>query len=216
MLRRMTMTVALVIVGTLSAGVLHAADQTSQAPYTGKQESATEKMERAADAAVEKTKSAAQAASKELSDSWITLKTKLSLFADERVSATDVHVTTRQGVIVLTGKVGSEDARLAAEETAAKIDGAKKVENHVVVVPKTAQKTVDRNDDQIVKDVEGRITKDPSLSKADITVHADRGIVTLTGNAPTLSTNVRASEVAYGVSGVRAVHNELNVEERQG
>src|SRR5512139_2024455 len=164
MLRRMTMTVALVIVGTLSAGVLHAADQTSQAPYTGKQESATEKMERATDGAVDKTKSAAQAASKELSDSWITLKTKLSLFADERVSAKDVHVTTRQGVIVLTGQVGSEDARLAAEETAAKIDGAKKVENHVVVVPKTAQKAVERNDDQIVKDVEGRITKDPSLS----------------------------------------------------
>ena len=216
MLRRMTMAVAFVILGTLSAGVLHAADQTSQTPYTGTPESATEKMERAANTTAEKMKSAGQTASKELSDSWITLKTKLSLFADERVSAKDVHVTTRQGIIVLTGKVGTEESRLAAEETAANIEGAKKVENHVVVVPKTAQKAVDRNDDQIVKDVEGRIAKDPSLRKADITVHADRGIVTLTGNAPTLSTSVRASEVAYGVSGVRAVHNELNVEERQG
>lgn len=216
MLRRMTIAVALVILGTLSAGVLRAADQTSQKPSTEKHESVTEKVERATNTAAEKMKTAAQSASKELSDSWITLKTKLGLFADERVSAKDVHVNTRQGVIVLTGKVGTEDARLAAEETAAKIDGAKKVENHVVVVPKAAQKAIDRKDDQIVKDVEGRLAKDPSLKPADITVHADRGIVTLTGKAPTLRTSVRASEVAYGVSGVRAVHNELTVEKRQG
>jgi hypothetical protein len=145
----MTITVALVILGMLSAGVLRAADQPSQDPYTETQESAAEKMERAANTAADKTKRAVQTASKELSDSWITLKTKLSLFADERVSAKDVHVTTRQGVIVLTGKVGTEEARLAAEETAAKIDGAKKVENHLVVVPKAAQQAVDRQDDLI-------------------------------------------------------------------
>ena len=147
MLRRRTIAVALVILGTLSAGVLRAADQPSQDPYTVRQESATEKMERATDTAAETIQRAAQTASKELSDSWLTLKTKLSLFADERVSGKDVHVTTRQGVIVLTGKVGTKEARLAAEETAAKIDGAKKVENHLVVVPKAAQQAVDRQDD---------------------------------------------------------------------
>ena len=216
MSRRMTIAIALAILGTLSAGALRAADQTSQGPYTEKQETAIENVERAANTAAEKTKSAARAASKELSDSWITLKTKLSLFADERVSGTDVHVTTRQGVIVLTGKVGTEEARLAAEETAATIEGAKKVENHLAVVPTAARKTVDRKDDQIAKDVESRIEKDPSLKKADIDVHADKGMVTLTGKAPTLRTSVRASEVAYRVPGVRAVHNELSVEERHG
>ena len=147
MLGRMTITVGLVILGALSAGALRAADQPSQAPSTEKQESATEKMERAANTAAEKMERAAETALKELSDSWITLKTKLNLFADERVSAKDVHVTTQQGVIVLTGKVGTEDARLAAEETAAKIDGAKKVENHLVVVPKAAHQAVGRQVD---------------------------------------------------------------------
>src|SRR5512134_1958281 len=121
MLRRMTIAVTLVVLGTLSAGVLRAADQPRQAPYTEKQESATEKVERVTNTAAEKMERAAETASKELSDSWITLKTKLSLFADERVSGKDVHVTTRQGVIALTGKVGSEEARQAAEENAAKI-----------------------------------------------------------------------------------------------
>lgn len=144
MLRRMTITAALVSLGALSVGVLRAADQTSQVPFKEKKESAAEKMERAGNTAADKTKRAAQTVSKELSDSWITLKTKLSLFADERVSGKDVHVTTRQGVIVLTGKVGTKEARLAAEENAAKIDGAKKVENHLVVVPIAARQATDR------------------------------------------------------------------------
>jgi len=216
MLRRMTIAVALVILGALPAGVVLAGEKTPQAPSPGKQESAAEKTERAANTAVEKVKGTAQSASKEFSDSWITLKTKLSLFADERVSSLDVHVTTHQRVVVMTGKVGSEEARQAAEEDAAKIEGAKKVENHLVVVSDAERKTVDRKDDRIVKDIEGRLKKDTSLKGADIDVHADNGIVTLTGKAPSLTTSVHASELAYRVSGVRAVHNELSVEERQG
>ena len=216
MLRHTTMALALGILITLPTGVVHAGEKPNQPPYPEKQESAAEKTERAANTAVEKVKGAAQTASKEFSDSWLTLKTKLSLFSDERVSSLDVHVTTHQGVIVLTGKVGTEKARLAAEEDAAKIEGAKKVASHLVVVSDAARKTVDRKDDRIVKEVEGRIKKDPTLKVADIEVHADSGIVTLTGKAPSLTTSVRASEVAYRVSGVRAVHNELSVEERQG
>lgn len=67
------------------------------------------------------------------------------------MNAKAVHVTTWEGVVVLTGHVGTEDARLAAEETAAKIDGVKRVENQVVMVPKAVEKAVDRKDDQIGK-----------------------------------------------------------------
>lgn len=216
MLSRTTIAVAVVVLSTLPAVVGRAAEQPSQYPSTKKQESATEKIERVTNTAAEKAKATAHTASKELSDSWITLKTKLSLFADERVSSRDVHVDTHRGVIVLTGKVGTEEARQAADENAVKIEGAKKVENHLVVVPKAARKTVERKDEQVVQDVEGRIKKDPGLKKAEIEVHADNGIVTLTGKAPSLRTSVRASEVAYGVSGVHAVHNDLAVEKRHG
>jgi osmotically-inducible protein OsmY len=216
MLSRMTIAVAVVILSTLPAVPGGAAEQPSQDPSTKKQESVTEKIERATNSAAEKAKGTAKTAAKELNDSWITLKTKLSLFADERVSSKDVHVTTHQGVIVLEGTVGTEEARQAADENAAKIDGAEKVENHLVVVPKAARKAIDRKDEQVVQDVEGRIKKDPGLKKAEIEVHANNGIVTLTGTAPSLRASVRASEVAYRVSGVHAVRNELAVQERQG
>jgi osmotically-inducible protein OsmY len=50
----------------------------------------------------------------EVTDSWLTLKTKLALLADERVSSNDVSVKTVKGVITLHGKVAS-----AAEQQAA-------------------------------------------------------------------------------------------------
>jgi hyperosmotically inducible protein len=155
---------------------------------------------------------AAKTATLELNDSWITLKTKLALLADERVGSWEVSVTTRQGVITLGGKVGSEEARQAAEEIALKIKGAQKVRNQVMVVPQAVRAAVDRKDDQIVRDVERRIKGEPGLKQADIEIRSDNGIVTLTGRVPSLPTSVRASEVAYQVPGVRAVRNELTLE----
>ena len=199
MLRRTMLVLTIVVLGLVPA-VTRAADQ-----------SVTDKMKDTATTATEKAKDTATSAGKELSDSWITLKTKIALLADEKVSSTDVHVTTKAGVITLRGKVATEEARQAAEVDALKIEGAKKVVNYLVVVPKAAQKVVEWIDDQVVKDVENRLKKDPSLKKASIDVHSDNGIVTLMGDVPSLETSLRASENARQVAGVRAVRNELNV-----
>lgn len=126
-----------------------------------------------------------------------------------------MHVTTKGGVITLRGKVATDEAKQAAEADAMKIEGAKKVVNHLVVVPKAEQKAVEREDDQIVKDVEHRLWMDPSLKKAGIHVRSDDGIITLTGDVPSLELSVRASEKARQVAGVRAVHNELTVQKQK-
>jgi hyperosmotically inducible periplasmic protein len=203
MLRRTMLAVTIVVLGVVPA-VTRAADQ-----------SATDKVKDTATSATDKAKDIATSAGKELSDSWITLKTKIALLADEKVSSTDVHVTTKAGVITLRGKVATEEARQAAEVDALKIEGAKKVVNYLVVVPKAAQKMVERKDDQIVKDVDNRLKKDSSLKKASIDVHSDNGIITLTGDVPSLETSLRASENARQVAGVRAVRNELTVENEE-
>lgn len=145
----------------------------------------------------------------EVTDSWLTLKTKLALLGDERVSSNDVSVKTVKGVITLHGKVASAAEQHAAEEIALSIEGQKKVVNQLTVVPTAQRKMVDRQDDQIVTDVKKAIKNDTRLKKADIDVRAEKGIVTLTGKAPSLETSVRASETARRVSGVRAVRNEL-------
>jgi osmotically-inducible protein OsmY len=150
----------------------------------------------------------------EVTDSWLTFKTKLALLADERISSNEVSVKTVKGVITLHGKVASAEEQKAAEEIALKIEGQKKVVNQLTVVPALERKRVDRQDDQLVTDVKQALTKDAALQKTDIAVRAEKGIVTLTGKAPSLATSVRASEVARRVSGVRAVRNELAITAR--
>jgi hyperosmotically inducible protein len=198
MLRRTT--IAVMIVGL---GVVPVAARAADAPVPSKAESAKKAV-----------KDAANTAATETSDSWITMKTKLALLADERVSSGDVSVKTEKGVITLRGKVESEQARQAADEIALKIEGQKKVINHLTVVPKPDRKAVDRQDDQIVKEVKRGIKNDARLKKANIDVRADKGIVTLTGKALSLETSVRASEVARRVPGVRAVRNEMTLERK--
>lgn len=43
-------------------------------------------------------------------------------------------------------------------------------------------------------------------------VRTDAGVVTLTGQVPTISASAKASEMARGVPGVRSVKNELTFE----
>lgn len=204
MLRRMMLTLTIIALGLMPA-VARAADQSATLGYKTNQ-LATDNQ-----SAIDKMKETANKAGKELGDSWITLKTKLALLADEKVSGTDVGVTTKGGMITLRGKVATDEAKQAAEADAMKIDGVKKVVNHLVVMPKAEQKVVERKDDQIVKDVEDRLKKDQSLKKASIDVRSGKGIVTLTGDVPSLEMSLRASEKARQVAGVRAVHNELIV-----
>lgn len=192
MIRRLVMLIAAVALLGLGPSVGDAADRT----------------------VTEKTQDNAKSASNAVSDSWITMKTKLSLMADERVSASDVNVTTKQGVVTLSGKVPTGEAKQAAEANAKQIDGAKQVINKLSVVAPSAQKATERKDDQITEDIESRLKKEKSLSSTNIDVKTNNGIVTLTGDAPSLQASVRASEIAHKVSGVRAVQNDLNVKEK--
>ena len=159
------------------------------------------------DKAVDKTKSVTQDAKVAVTDSWVTSKTKIALFADDRVKGSEVKVETKDGVVHLRGKVDSAEAKAAADSIAKGIDGVKSVKNDLQVVSPGARKAVDAKDSDIAKAVESRVKRESDLKKVD--VRADSGVVTLTGEVPTITASAKASEVARGVNGVRSVKNEL-------
>ena len=172
-------------------------------PFTAQAEqSTTDKM-------MDKTKGATEEAKTAVSDSWITSKTKIALFSDERVKGTQVSVDTKNGVVHLRGKVDSQEAKSAAAEIAKGIDGAKSVKNDLQVVAPTSRKAVDASDKDIAKTVETRMHKDSHLKKVDVRV--DGGVVTLTGEVASIGQSARASEMARGVAGVKSLKNELTV-----
>jgi hyperosmotically inducible protein len=166
------------------------------------QQSTTDKM-------MDKTKTTTEEAKTAVSDSWITSKTKIALYSDERVKGTQVSVDTKNGVVHLRGKVDSDESKAAAAEVAKGIEGAKSVKNDLQVVAPTARKAVDASDKDISKTVETRLHKDANLKKVD--VRSDGGVVTLTGEVTSITNSARASEMARGVAGVKAVKNELTV-----
>ena len=160
-----------------------------------------------ADKAKEQAQTTTQEAKTMVTDSWVTSKTKISLFADERVKGTQVSVDTTKGVVHLRGKVDSAEAKSAAGEIAEGVEGVKSVKNDLQVVAPMARKVVDANDKDIAKTVEGRLSRDAQLKKVD--VRTDSGVVTLTGEVPSIMASAKASEVARSVPGVKSVKNEL-------
>jgi hyperosmotically inducible protein len=157
----------------------------------------------------DKAKSTTEEVKTEFSDTWITSKTKIALFADERVKGTQISVDTKNGVVHLRGKVDSDEAKQAAADVAKGIEGAKSVKNDLQVVSPAARKAVDTNDKEITKAVQARLSKDAQLKKVD--VRTDGGVVTLTGEVASITAAAKASEMARYVGGVKSVKNELTV-----
>jgi len=187
-----TMTTATILTALLAAAPLTAGAQS--------------KMEETKD----KAKVMTQDAKTAVSDTWITSKTKIALYADERVKGTQISVDTMKGGVVhLRGKVDSAEAKSAAGEIAKGIEGAQSVKNDLQVVAPASRKMVDAKDEDITKAVENRFSRDTQLKKVDVRI--DAGVATLTGEVPSIMVAAKASEMARNTPGVKWVKNELTV-----
>jgi hyperosmotically inducible protein len=171
-----------------------------------------EKVEQKTEQAGDKIKSTAQDAKTGVTDSWITSKTKIALFADDRVKGRQVHVETKSGKVILRGKVDSPEAKAAAAEVAKGIEGVKDVKNELQVVAPSQRAEVTADDKVIAKNVQSKLKQDPQLKNAKVEVN--NGVVSLTGEVKSIDASAKASEVARSVAGVRSVKNDLTYASR--
>jgi len=82
----------------------------------------------AVDTAMDKTREVAADTGDYITDSWITTKVKSTFIWSSGVSSGDVSVTTDDGVVALSGKVGSEAERELAIELAEQLRGVTRVD----------------------------------------------------------------------------------------
>jgi hyperosmotically inducible protein len=148
-----------------------------------------------------------------MKDSWLTTKAKSRLLADKRVKSLGIEVETRNGVVVLRGKVRAPGERAAAEEVARGTDGVRSVANLLQVVPEALRKAVDARDEEIKRAVMLRLEGDNSLKR--VSVRSDAAMVTLMGTVADAGAQKRASDAARGVPGVKMVRNEIKVKSAQ-
>jgi hyperosmotically inducible protein len=66
-------------------------------------------------------------------DSYITTKVKAELAKDKGTQAHDIHVTTKDGVVMLDGTVGSAAEKELAAQDAKKVKGVVDVHNGLTV-----------------------------------------------------------------------------------
>ena len=68
-----------------------------------------------------------------VSDSYITTKVKAELAKDSTTKARHIHVTTKDGTVMLKGIVGSDMEKQKAEQDAGGIKGVAHVENDLTI-----------------------------------------------------------------------------------
>ena len=71
-------------------------------------------------------------------DAWITTKVKSEFGTTGGVSATDISVSTNEGVVTLSGTVASEAEKTRAEQLAQGVKGVKSVDTSGLTVGGTA------------------------------------------------------------------------------
>jgi hyperosmotically inducible periplasmic protein len=199
-------------VSSLVIGALVFASGLAYAQTSADKPTVKDKVEQKADQAGDKIKGAAHDAKTGVTDSWVTSKTKIALFGDDRVKGRQVHVETKDGVVVLRGKVDSAEAKTAAGEVAKGVEHVKGVKNELQVVAPSTRNEVTANDKDITKNVQNRLKQDSALKGVGVDVN--NGVVSLSGEVKSIDASAKASEMARNVAGVRSVRNDLTYASR--
>jgi osmotically-inducible protein OsmY len=145
------------------------------------------------------------ASRKTRSDSWITLKIKLALLAENPTSGYETEVDTKDGAVTLTGKVDTNEAKAAMAATARKIEGVESLNDQIQVVPDAKRREVNTADNKIKEEIGNVIDKDPKLKDLSLSVDSNAGVVSLDGTVDTQEQLLYAAQAMRKVSGVKSV-----------
>lgn len=128
---------------------------------------------------------------------------------DSRISQTDIGVIVKDGVVTLTGTVGSYAEKIAAKEAAHKVRGVLDVANEIEVhVRGDAQRT----DADIAHAVRHALDWDVLVPAEQIHSTVTHGYVTLEGTVENYRHRLEAERAVSHLQGVRGVTNTIIVD----
>jgi len=152
----------------------------------------------------------------EHSDKWITMKVKTVLTYHKNVSAMATTVNTQNGVVTLSGNVGTEAKKELTGEYARDVDGVTEVRNDLVVGP--GKQPMERmegkvDDSSITAQVKTSILFHKSTHALATKVTTRHGVVTLHGEAVNQAEKDRVTRIAKDIKGVKQVNNRMTLRE---
>jgi osmotically-inducible protein OsmY len=122
------------------------------------------------------------------------------------IRSSEARITTRSGIVTLSGVVKTLAAKKFADRESKKIRGVLGVINELIVSP------VSSPDDQITQNVLRKVRSSADLNPAAITVRTMEGEVFLTGTVDSWTEREEGELLATEVRGVKSVINELKVQ----
>lgn len=127
---------------------------------------------------------------------------------EPRVDAAHIGVSVHNGVVTLSGRVGTFAEKFAAEEVARRIKGVTAVAQELEVHLPSDKKT---DDDEIAERAVRMLNWDVLIPADRITVKVERGYVTLGGEVEWHYQRAEAEADIRKLSGVKAVINDIRV-----
>lgn len=150
------------------------------------------------------------------SDAGLTTKVKSKLAADPAVSAIQINVDTKNGVVTLSGNVDNEAAKTQAVALARGTEGVTDVVDNitVTVAPAQAQSGVGQaiDDATITARVKSKLLADTVVGGLKIDVDTQSGVVSLSGPVKSQTEKDTAIRIARETNGVKDVQDKLVVQ----
>jgi hyperosmotically inducible protein len=148
-------------------------------------------------------------------DTATTSKVQTALLLSKHVSRYDIHVETNERVVTLTGQVPSEEMKTMAGAIAKDTSGVAELHNELTVNPSAARDAEMEGIGDRVRDLEIKVlvadgvSKNAELKDKGVDVQVKKRVVTLNGNVDNNSQKYTAEQIAWAVSGVEKVENNL-------
>lgn len=139
------------------------------------------------------------------------IKSQLLARSAGRFRQVDVEVTSR--LVLLTGRVETEEDKVEADQIAWSIRTIDEVANEIEVIPKTKILT-NLNDEWITAKVRSRLVGDGQIKSVNYNIETFNGVVYLLGFAQDQTELKRAAEHASVIKGVERVVSYVKMRDR--
>jgi osmotically-inducible protein OsmY len=129
---------------------------------------------------------------------------------EPRIDAANIGVTAEDGVITLTGHVGSYAEKIAVEEAVRRVKGVKAIAEEIEVRYPFAKKTAD---DEIAKRAVHILEWDSSIPKNRVEIKVQRGWITLSGEVDWYFQKQAAEHAVRKLTGIVGVNNMISIKQ---
>ena len=127
---------------------------------------------------------------------------------DDSISSHLLDVSTKNGIVTLSGTVDTIWEKDYAEEIVQTIKGVRSLLNSIKVVPEK------RTDEELRRDAHNALVHDSVVESYEVAIEVDDGTVILKGAVDSWAEKMLPERLIKGVKGVRDVINKLEIKEK--